>query len=104
MAGLTSIREVAALTSPTRIAYKLNKDTFLSNKAVAVVYIIYITAVSVTWQHCIDNADKQNKSHVTRLSSRRSSAADRQSVKRDYNHGGWFGLCCSHVLCFETMA
>ena len=30
-AGLTCIREVAALSSPTRIAYKLNKDTFLSN-------------------------------------------------------------------------
>ena len=28
-AGLTSIREVAALSSPTRIAYKLNKDIFL---------------------------------------------------------------------------
>jgi len=28
MAGLTSIREVAALISPTRITYKLNKDTF----------------------------------------------------------------------------
>ena len=34
MAGLTSIREVAALSSPTQIAYKLNKDTFLSNNAV----------------------------------------------------------------------
>ena len=34
MAGLTSIREVAALFSPTRVAYKLNKDTFLSNNAV----------------------------------------------------------------------
>ena len=28
MAGLTSIREVASLSSSTRIAYKLNKDTF----------------------------------------------------------------------------
>ena len=28
MAGLTSIREVAALFNPTRIAYTLNKDTF----------------------------------------------------------------------------
>ena len=33
-AGLTSIREVAALSSPTRIAYQLNKDTFLSNNGV----------------------------------------------------------------------
>ena len=33
-AGLTSVREVAALSSPTRIAFKLNKDTFLSNNAV----------------------------------------------------------------------
>ena len=33
-AGLTSIREVAALYSPTRIAYQLNKGTFLSNNAV----------------------------------------------------------------------
>ena len=33
-AGLTSMREVAALSSPTRIAYKLKKDTFLSNNAV----------------------------------------------------------------------
>ena len=29
MAGLTSIREVAALFSHRRIAYKLNKDTFI---------------------------------------------------------------------------
>ena len=36
------------------------------------------------WQHCIDHADtKQKPANVTRLSSRRSSAADRQSVKRD---------------------
>ena len=27
-AGLTSIREVVALSSSTRIAYKLNKETF----------------------------------------------------------------------------
>jgi len=33
-AGLTSIREVAALISPRRIAYTVNKDTFLSNNAV----------------------------------------------------------------------
>ena len=33
-AGLTSIREVAALSSPTRIAFQLNKDTFLSNNGV----------------------------------------------------------------------
>ena len=33
-AGLTSIREVAALFSPTRITYKLNKDIFLSNNVV----------------------------------------------------------------------
>ena len=33
-AGLTSILEVAAVSSPTRIAYKLNKDTCLSNNAV----------------------------------------------------------------------
>ena len=33
-AELTSIREVAALFSPTRIIYQLNKDTFLSNNAV----------------------------------------------------------------------
>ena len=31
--GLTSIREVAALFSPTRITYKLNKGTFLSDNA-----------------------------------------------------------------------
>ena len=38
------------------------------------------------WQHCIDHADtKQKPANVARLSSRRSSAADRQSVKRDYN-------------------
>ena len=41
--------------------------------------------MSVRWQHCIDHADKYSKAdYVTRLSSRRSSAADRQSVKRDY--------------------
>ena len=28
------MREVAALSSPTRIAYKLKKDTFVSNNAV----------------------------------------------------------------------
>ena len=28
MAGLTSIREVAALSSPTQITHKLNKDNF----------------------------------------------------------------------------
>ena len=28
MVGLTTIREVAALFSPTRVAYKLNMDTF----------------------------------------------------------------------------
>ena len=33
-AGLTSIREVAALFSSTRITQTLNKDTFLSNNAV----------------------------------------------------------------------
>ena len=33
-AGLISIREVAALFSPTRITYKLNKDTFISHNAV----------------------------------------------------------------------
>ena len=45
-----------------------------------------ITAVSVRWQHCIDHAaDKQTKAvNVARLTSRCSSAADRQSVKRDY--------------------
>ena len=41
--------------------------------------------MSVRWQHFIDHADtKQKPANVTRLSSRRSSAADRQSVKRDY--------------------
>ena len=41
--------------------------------------------MSIRWQHCIDHADtKQNPANVTRLFSRRSSAADRQSVKRDY--------------------
>ena len=40
--------------------------------------------MSVRWQHCIDYADKHSKAGIfTRLSSRRSSAADRQSVKRD---------------------
>ena len=34
MAGLASICEVAALFSPTRITYKLNKDIVLSNNAV----------------------------------------------------------------------
>ena len=39
--------------------------------------------MSVRWQHFIDHADtKQKPANVTRLSSRRSSAADRQSVKR----------------------
>ena len=33
-AGLTSIRGVAALFSPTRMTHKSNKDTFLSNNAV----------------------------------------------------------------------
>ena len=28
------MREVAALSNPTRVAYKLNKDTFLLNNAV----------------------------------------------------------------------
>ena len=32
-AGLTSIREEAALSSHTRIAYTLNKDTILANNA-----------------------------------------------------------------------
>ena len=50
---------------------------------------ICITAVSVRWQHCIDHADtKQKPANVATLSSRRSSAADRQSVKRDYNIPG----------------
>ena len=46
--------------------------------------------MSVRWQHCINHADKQTKAvNGARLSSRRSSAADRQSVKRDYmlKHG-----------------
>ena len=39
-------------------------------------------AVSVGWQHCIDHADKQtNAAKSVQTSSRRSSAADRQSVK-----------------------
>ena len=39
-------------------------------------------AVSVRWQHCIDHADKYSKpGRLTRLSSRRSSAADRQSFE-----------------------
>ena len=60
--------------------HKINRSTNLQ------LFIkIYITAVSVRWQHCIDHADKQTKAvNVDRLSSRRSSAADRQSVKRDY--------------------
>ena len=38
------------------------------------------------WQHCIDHADTYSKAgRLTRLSSRRSSAADRQSVKLYYN-------------------
>ena len=38
--------------------------------------------MSVRWQHCIDHADKYSKAGTpTRLSSRRSSATDRQSVK-----------------------
>ena len=45
--------------------------------------------MSVRWQHFIDHADtKQKPANVTRLSSRRSSAADRQSVKRDYSAWG----------------
>ena len=41
--------------------------------------------MSVKWQHCIDHADKYSNADIlTRLSSRRSSAADRQSVKRYY--------------------
>ena len=41
--------------------------------------------MSVRWQHCIDHADtKQKPANVARLSSGRSSAADRQSVKQDY--------------------
>ena len=40
--------------------------------------------MSVRWHHCIDHADKHSKARrLTRLSSRRSSAADRQSVKRE---------------------
>ena len=40
--------------------------------------------MSVRWQHYIDHADKQTKAgRLTRLSSLRSFAADRQSVKRD---------------------
>ena len=35
-AGLTSIREVATLFNPTRITYKLNKDTFLSNNVLLI--------------------------------------------------------------------
>ena len=36
-------------------------------------------------QYCIDHTDKHSKAgRLTRLSFRRSSAADRQSVKRDY--------------------
>ena len=50
--------------------------------------------MSVRWQHCIDHADKQTE--VTRLSSRRSSAADRQSVKRDYLGAG--SACRSHRI------
>ena len=38
--------------------------------------------MSVRWQHCIYHADKHSKAGtLTRLSSRRNSAADRQSVK-----------------------
>ena len=38
--------------------------------------------MSVRWQHCIDHADKYSKAgRLTRLFSRRSSGADRQSVK-----------------------
>ena len=49
--------------------------------------------MSVRWQHCIYHADKQtNAGKGTRLSSRRSSAADRQSVKRDY------AMACRPVL------
>ena len=49
--------------------------------------------MSVRWQHFIDHADtKQKPANVTRLSSRRSSAAERQSVKRDYVPGGVEGL------------
>ena len=50
------------------------------------------------WQHCIDHADKYSKAgRLTRLSSRRSSAADRQSVKRDY-------YCASRLFCQITIA
>ena len=60
--------------------HKINRNTNLQ------LFIkIYITAVSVRWQHCIDHADtKQKPANVARLSSRCSSAADRQAVKRDY--------------------
>ena len=45
--------------------------------------------MSVRWQHCIDHEDtKQKPANVARLTSRRSSAADQQSVKRDYKIAG----------------
>ena len=40
--------------------------------------------MSVRWQHCLDHADNIQKPAKSPLSSRRSYAADRQSVKRDY--------------------
>ena len=41
-------------------------------------------AVFARWHHCIDHADKQTQSGRITVFSRRSSAADRQSVKLDY--------------------
>ena len=55
--------------------------------------------MSVRWQHFIDHADtKQKPANVTRLSSRRSSAADRQSVKRDYSEHGSDARLRNNVL------
>ena len=59
--------------------------------------------MSVRWQHFIDHADtKQKPANVTRLSSRRSSAADRQSVKRDYCATGSFRLLVAGRSHFRT--
>ena len=57
-----------------------------------------LTSVRCRLQHCIDHADKYSKAdRLTRLSSLRSSAADRQSVKLDYV-GGEISGSTGHIL------
>ena len=73
--------------------HKINKNTKF-----AVIYRIYITAVAARWRHLYRSRGYQTKAvNESRLSSRRSSAADRQLVKRDYTNLRLYGLLWKRV-------